>query len=132
MYQQPLYLPDHFAHSIKGCSAVDLIYISVNKSPHSRIEILPIASFVWRISAVAEEYASQQPFLPQVHCSPSAKITIWPASPAASLQPLSSLPFTTIPLPTPVPRVTATKFATPSPAPAFASPSAAQLASFSR
>ena len=106
-------------------------------SPSTRVHIaesrfLPIASFVWRISAVAEEYASQQPFLPQVHCSPSAKITIWPASPAASLQPLSSLPFTTIPLPTPVPRVTATKFATPSPAPAFASPSAAQLASFSR
>ena len=65
-----------------------------------------MAAMVWRIRALAEAYRSQQPFRPQVHCSPPWTMTMWPPSPAQPLMPVWILPFKMMPVPMPVPRVT--------------------------
>ena len=46
----------------------------------SGVSSFPTARLMSRISAVSETYASRQPFLPQVHCSPSSTITMCPSS----------------------------------------------------
>ena len=81
------------------------------------------------MSAVAEAYASKQPFLPQVHFSPPMRMTICPISAPAERLPSNSFPSMMMPPPTPVPRVTNMDEPYCFAAPAKLSPSAAAFAS---
>ena len=54
---------------------------------------------------------------------------MWPHSPAMAFGPVSTRPSTTMPPPTPVPRMTVNTIAAPAPAPSVASERARQLAS---
>ena len=90
-----------------------------------------IAFFVAVMSAVAELYASKQPFLPQLHCLPLYSITTCPSSAPQKLKPVYILPPIIIPPPTPVPSVITTTSLYPFAAPPRTSPYAATLASFS-
>ena len=107
--------------------------VSLSPYPASRDSgCAAAARFPCRISAVAEAYASQQPFRPQVQSSPSSTSTVWPTSAPVPPTPSSSWPSATMPPPTPVPSVMSIMFRQPTAPPATVSASAAQLASLLR
>ena len=82
-------------------------------------------------NAEPDAYRSQQPRLPHTHNSPSCCTTMCPISPANPFAPRCNWPPITMPPPIPVPSVTMTAFIAPLAAPAFHSPYAAMVASFS-
>ena len=87
------------------------------------------ALFASRISAVADTYASTQPFRPHVHGSPPHIRLVCPSSAPPACAPSNTFPSRIIPPPTPVPRVSRMAFFVFCAAPAFTSPKAAQFAS---
>ena len=76
--------------------------------------VLASISRAVRATPVAEQYASRQPWRPHPHSlPPSRTIITWPSSPAKPSLPYTSCPLTTMPEPTPVPRVSMIKFFMP-------------------
>ena len=90
-----------------------------------------IASRAWRSSALPDAYCSKHPRAPHPHKCPSGTTRKCPTSAAVPNAPRCNSPLTTIPQPIPVPIVSSTMWLCARPAPNFASPHAAALASFS-
>ncbi|OPZ90042.1 MAG: hypothetical protein BWY74_02484 [Firmicutes bacterium ADurb.Bin419] len=133
-----IYCLTTFSPTSSPCFAASkAVFASIlEKSPSMSLFIIDCgfssaAFFVCLINAVADAYASQHPFLPQVHCSPSQIITECPSSDPAKLKPLYILPSIITPPPIPVPSVIVTECFAPFALPATPSASAAQFASLS-
>ena len=107
-----------FALKLSRCSFVSAVF--------SAMIFLPILTI-----PVAEAICSRQPLFPQLQLSVSSGSTqACPISPPAPCAPVTILPSTIMPPPTPVPSVAMIRFFVPSPPPFHISPRAATLASF--